>query len=76
MIWIYLNKLILGTRMKEKKTISPIAQSLRFSFVVVVFRISAAAMAWAPVGPRPWCLMLISSLVMCSITKETGMIPS
>ena len=33
-------------------------------------------MAWAPLGPRPWCLMFISSLVMCSTTKETGMMPS
>ena len=33
-------------------------------------------MAWAPLGPKPWCLMFISSFVICSITKETGMIPS
>ena len=54
----------------------PIAQSRKFNVVVVVFLISANEMAWAPLGPRPWCLMFISSLVMCSITKETGMMPS
>lgn len=54
----------------------PIAQSRKFNVVVVVFLISANEMAWAPLGPRPWCLMFISSLVMCSIMKETGMMPS
>ena len=62
--------------MVTKRDTLPIAQSRRFSDVVVVLPISAIAMARAPFGPRPWCLISISSLVMRSRTKETGMIPS
>ena len=54
----------------------PTAQSCKFNVVVVVFLIKANAIARAPVGPSPWCLMSICSRVMCSRTKETGMIPS
>ena len=52
------------------------AQSRKFTVVVVVFLMSANAIARAPLGPSPWWLMSIFSRVMCSITKETGMIPS